>query len=271
MSNKSEELHLEPRVARLETGLESLTKNVSDLANTIRDNNLEVSKQLSALQVSVTTASGPRKTEWSLLLSGGFLILALGSAVFWPLNKATLDNKSAIEMYHSLFVDHEKLELHPVGMAKVAAMTKEMDNSKSEFIKRDTDLDAKIQMETRLMTDLISSQLIALDKRLQIEMGLKNDVVLANQRVQDAVSASHMRQDELENKRSTSELKIAKDNNDLYINKLFDRVTSLEQRRINDIDNEHTELMQWRQKAMGLSSPNSTVPLTSKEILDIKK
>ena len=61
--------------------------------------------------------------------------------------------------------------------------------------------------------------------------------------------------------------------NDLYIEKLFGRVVEFEKERIKIADNEHAELMLWRQKAMGLTSPDAVVPLVKREttILEPKK
>ena len=62
-----------------------------------------------------------------------------------------------------------------------------------------------------------------------------------------------------------SESKGVQKYNELYIEKLFGRVQSLENERIKVSDKEHDELMQWRQKAMGLTSPEAVVPLVSRE------
>ena len=250
--------HLEPRVARLETGLEVLTRNVSEMVVSIRENANTTNQKIDSLVVAVTTAQAPKKTDWSLFISIGFFILALGSAVFWPLNKGVQDNKDSIVRNHESMVEHQKLDMHPVGMAKVEALMKDLDMTRGELVKRDADLDMKIQKETQLMTSLLSANIEALDKRFQVEVGLKNDLVVAAMK-------SHDRQDELEQKLAAAELRVVKEKNDLFLEKLFGRVVTLEQERTKSADREHDELMMWRQKAMGLSSPNAVVPLMTRE------
>ena len=259
------ESHLEPRVARLETGLETLTRNVSEMAISMREGSAATNQKIDNLVVAVTQANAPKKTDWSLFISIGFFILALGSAVFWPLNKQGQDNRDALQRHEQVMAEHMKLDMHPVGMAKVESLIKDVDINRAEMTKRDEALDNKIQRETQLMTDLITAKLVAMDQRLQVEMGLKNDLVVANQKSIENGMKAHERQDELEGKLAAAELRVVKEKNDLYVDKLFGCVQELEKERIKISDNEHAELMAWRQKAMGLSSPNATVPLLTRE------
>ena len=228
------EQHLEPRVARLEVGLETLTKNVSDLTITIRDNNLEVSRQLASLQVSVTTASGPKRTDWGVILTALGLTLAIGAAVIVPLNNSTKDNKDAILQVQTVISDHTKLTLHPVGQALVQRLEEQIathtllnDKAMKEHGERDTRefeaLDRKLQLEYSLVNANLAAQIAALDVRLQKEFGLMQA-------------------------RSDSRL-----------NKL-EAVDRAQQ----ELDQQ--ELRQWRAKANGLSSPASTVPLIPVQI-----
>jgi hypothetical protein len=258
------ESHLEPRVARLETGLETLTRNVSEMAVSIRENANATNQKIDGLIVAVTNAQAPRMTDWSLFLSIGFFILALGSAVFWPLNKTAQDNKDAIGAVQQKFESHLTLPAHPLAQAKIDALTKEVEVNRAEMAKRDEQLDTKIQRETQLMTDLLSARLEGLDKRLQVEMGLKNEIISAKLQCMTAGAAVHEHADELERKIAEAELRVIKEKNDLYIEKLFGRVVTLEQERTKVADNEHAELMQWRQKAMGLSAPDAYVPLVQR-------
>jgi len=221
--------HLEPRVARLEVGLETLTKNVSDLTITIRDNNLEVSRQLAALQVSVTTAAGPKRTDWGVILTAIGLTLAIGAAVFVPINNSTKDNKDAILKVQDMMADHMKLTLHPVGSALVQRLEEQIathtllnDRVMKEHVERDTQefnaLDKKLQLEYGLMNSKLETQLNALDIRIQKEFGitqLRNDA----------------------------------------------RLIKLEAADNYQSDLDQQELRQWRSKASGLSTPASVVPL----------
>jgi hypothetical protein len=261
--------HLEPRVAKLEVGLDRLTDTVKDLAGIVRSQGEATERGMQALTVAVTQAQAPKKTDWGLFISAIGLILALGAAVLIPINNATNDNKARTEAYHQSMVEHMKLDMHPVGQAKVDALTKEVEVNRAEMAKRDEVLDTKIQKETQLMTDLISARLEALDKRLQVEMGLKAEIIAAKMQCGAADLKAHERQDELEKQLANAELRVIKEKNDLYVDKLFGRVQELERERIKIADNEHAELMLWRQKAMGLSTPNAVVPLVPREASDL--
>lgn len=111
--------HLEPRVAKLEAGMQRLTDDVRDLAQVVRSQGNQMEQEIHKLVVSVTQASGPRKTEWPTIIAAIMLILTIGSAVFWPLNQMTQENKARIEATQQLLMEHQKLNLHPVGAALV--------------------------------------------------------------------------------------------------------------------------------------------------------
>lgn len=111
--------YLEPRVAKLETGLEILTRDVATLATVTRDQGKNLEHEIQRLTVAVTQAAGPRKTDWQTILSAIMLIMAIGSAVFWPLNQTAQNNKDETAMLAAKFEEHQKLNLHPVGQALV--------------------------------------------------------------------------------------------------------------------------------------------------------
>ena len=233
------DVYLEPRVARLETGLETLTRNVGELTISMRETSADTNRKIDALIVSVTQAQAPKKTDWSLFVSIGFLILALGSAVFWPLNQQTNDNKLEVRDIHTSFVDHTKMDMHPVGMAKIQALMKSIDETKAELIIRDADLDVKIQKETQLMTDLVSAKIVSLDSRLQSEMNLKNEVF---------------------------DVKITAqfDKQNLVNDRMYARVLKLEEINSEEYSKNMDELRAWRAKANGLSAPIMMVPSVDK-------
>ena len=88
--------YLEPRVAQVEAGLDRLTNDMRELAGIVRTQGQQVESEIQKLVVAVTQAQAPRKTDWSMLISLAFLVMALGSAVFWPLNQTASDNKADI-------------------------------------------------------------------------------------------------------------------------------------------------------------------------------
>lgn len=71
----------------METSLERLTKDVSELASIVRQQGSTVEDQIHKLMLAVSQAASPRKTDWQTLISAAFLIIAIISAVFWPLSQ----------------------------------------------------------------------------------------------------------------------------------------------------------------------------------------
>ncbi len=106
--------NLEPRVAKLETGLEILTRDVTSLANVVREQSRNIETEIQKLAVAVTQASAPRKTEWPTLIATIMLIMAIGSAVFWPLNQTSANNKAEIHEVRDSIVNHLAQDSHPV-------------------------------------------------------------------------------------------------------------------------------------------------------------
>lgn len=145
---QKEVLPLEPRVAKLETGLEILTKDVRDLVSVVREQSHNLDGELQKLAIAVTNAAAPRKTDWPMMISLAFLIIALGSAVFYPLNSQiteiknndaqttmTLRNEDAI-MYNRLEARLHDLEIihHELNKADLA----ELREWRLEAMKRNT-------------------------------------------------------------------------------------------------------------------------------------
>jgi hypothetical protein len=105
----------EPRVAKLETSMEMLTNNVNTLTNTVREQGTDIEKQLRELAISVNAAAGPKKTDWGLMLGAVGLALAIGAAVFAPLNLRISDNQKNVESAAINIKNHEILSSHPVS------------------------------------------------------------------------------------------------------------------------------------------------------------
>lgn len=222
--------HLEPRVVKLEAGLDILTKNVTDLTTAVRENAFNLDNKLERLTVAVTEAAAPKKTDWSLMISAVFLVLALGSAVFWPLNQSAHNNKADIAATAAKFEQHQTLLLHPVGEALLQRVEDQLkthvDNNAREIVdhkaydtKAHEDLDKKLQMEYNLITKTLEAQLSSMEKR-----------------------------------------------QDIINDRMYNRVIALENAQDTFHQKELGELRAWRSKANGLSSPEHIVPLIDKEI-----
>ncbi len=218
---------LEPRVAKLEVGMERLTDDVRDLAQVVRSQGSTMEQEIHKLVIAVTQAQGPKKIDWSTIIAGIMLILAIGGAAFWPLNNQVKDVKDQVSIYHTEMVEHMKMDNHPYG----AAVTQRLD----DHLKVHTD---------RNKSDFESMYKFYNDQR-----------------------DTHEKLSAAQHKLIENEIERIQAKNDLYIDKLWGRVQVLENERTKTADKEHDELTLWRQKAMGLSSPNVTVPLITKEMI----
>ncbi len=110
---------LEPRVAKLELGLDRLTDDVRDLAGVVRKQGANMEQEIQKLVVAVTQASGPRKTDWSTIIAAVMMVMAIGAAVLVPLNQISQDNKREIEKVQTIISDHMKQDGHPVSITSI--------------------------------------------------------------------------------------------------------------------------------------------------------
>ena len=223
------EQYLEPRVAKLETSLEMLTRDLANLAQITREQGSNIEIQIKELAIAVTQAAAPKKTDWQMIFAALMLMMAIGSAVFWPLNQTSQNNKVALEALTENYHSHTALELHPVGKALLGRVEEQLkthiENNRNEFKQHEasdekefTALDAKLQKEFGLMTDALRQKQAEIEK----ELTMVND-------------------------------------------KMSRRVTEVEE-MIRFQDHVDTlELRSWRNKANGLSVPTSTVPLIPRE------
>jgi hypothetical protein len=232
MSDQTPTTQLEPRVVKLEAGLDILTKNVTELTTAVRENANNLEGKIERLTVAVTEAQAPKKTDWSIVISAVFLILALGSAIFWPLNQSTQDNKSRLEEYHKEMVDHQKLDMHPVGMALVQRLEDQLkvhvSNNEKEFKNRmDSDIkEAEMtrmhfQTETETVQKLMDSKDSIIDAKIE------------------SLRKFH----------------------DLDIQRLSEKIQFFENKMEKFQDKDHDELLLWRQKSMRLNNSDFVVPL----------
>ena len=217
MSNESEprNQYLEPRVAKLEGQLDRLTEDVRSLASIVRDQGNTVEKQLSELTVAVTQAAGPRKTEWSTIISAVLLIMAIGSAAFWPLNQTVQENKTAIETLNQNFQNHGLLTLHPVGQALVQRLELQLkDHVESNRHEMESHLEDAKEMHSVILKDVTK----------QIEYV---------QRIHEL------------------ELSALKERVQLHDDRLYGRVVTLEDENRIEIERLKDELQMWRLRASG--------------------
>lgn len=222
--------HLEPRVAKLEGQLDRLTEDVRSLATIVRDQGITVEKQLSELTVAVTQAAGPRKTDWSMIISAVLLIMAIGSAAFWPLNQTVQENKLALENLNQSFQNHGQLTLHPVGQALLQRLELQL--------KDHIDVNRR-EMENHLADAKEMHSIIEKNVTKQIEY---------IQRIHDL------------------ELSDLKEKVDLHNDVLCGRVVKLEDQERLKAERDRDELQIWRLRAMGITVAPTVNTHTHKDV-----
>lgn len=176
-------IYLEPRVAKLEVGMERLTDDVRNLAIVVREQGNQVEQEIQKLVVAVTQAAGPRKTEWSTIIAAAMLVLAIGAAAFWPLNQTVQEQKVFLSTISQKIEDHSKIENHPVGVALINRLeyqikdvvidkNKNYEDLKLQFRGQIMDLerynDQKLQFLTEKMNlhdDRLYNRVVALESR----------------------------------------------------------------------------------------------------------
>lgn len=170
MKSTPKDASLEPRVVKLETGLERLAEDMRDLVKVVRDQGSGVEQEIHKLSVLITQASGPRKTDWQMLISLAFLIIAILGAVIFPLNQTVQENKQDIHTMQSVFREHQLLPMHPVGDVRVSNIDKRYDEIASANRSNIQDLDKKLQRESELLMADIRSQIATVGTRYDKEI-----------------------------------------------------------------------------------------------------
>jgi hypothetical protein len=167
--------HLEPRVVRLEADMAGLVQGQIELRKDVH----EISEQVRQLTVAVTSAQGPRRTDWSLLLGILTFIVSIGLLTIAPLY-------SQQAQASNLLRDHTALAGHPVSMVETTYLNKQSDQRDRKYEDRMNrieethtrelvGLDTKIQREVELALTESKTKIAELDIRLQREIGLITD------------------------------------------------------------------------------------------------
>ncbi len=209
---------LEPRVAKLEVGLDKLSDTVKDLAGIVRSQGEMTEKSIQSLTIAVTKAQGPRQTDWGTIISAIFLMLAVGSAVFWPLNKTCEENKDNIKNLQVALENHVKLDMHPVGIALVQRLEERLTNHEKlnqDEMKQHEESDNRYREENnRLIREEMDTQEKFFEEKLNGFIKLQE---LVNQRIYDRTIRLEKINDE-ESSRDKDELRFRRLNAELKIN-----------------------------------------------------
>lgn len=163
MPNNNKTEHLEPRVAKLETGLDILTRDVASLAQVVRDQGNSIERQIRDLAVGVTQAAAPRRTDWQTLIAFAMLIMAIGSAVFWPLNQTAQNNKTEIKALEQQYDAHAQLQLHPVGQALLGRVEQQLNDHISVARREQDEQNKAWERQIDLLTERINARLNKLE------------------------------------------------------------------------------------------------------------
>lgn len=157
--------HLEPRVAKLEVGMERLTEDVANLATVVREQGTQMEQEIQKLVVAVTQAAGPRKTDWSTIIAGIMLVMAIGSAVFWPLNQTTQDTKVQAQRVEEGLDAHTRLDMHPVGLALVHRLEDGLKEHEASCLKEREILRVHFHEELTMLEKSFALQVQALNEK----------------------------------------------------------------------------------------------------------
>lgn len=161
-------VYLEPRVAKLEVGMERLTDDVRNLAIVVREQGTQVEQEIQKLVVAVTQAAGPRKTEWSTIIAGVMLVLAIGSAAFWPMNQTLQDNKANIQSMQIKIDDHSKIANHPVGEALINRLESRLQVNMDWTAKEHDSLKSHFNDELNELSNFYDSKFTALTEKMNL-------------------------------------------------------------------------------------------------------
>lgn len=159
---------LEPRVAQLEVGLDRLTDDVANLANVVREQGSQMEQEIQKLVVAVTQAAGPKKTDWSTIIAGVMLVLAIGSAAFWPLNQTVQETKVTMHEIEQKFDEHARIANHPVGEALINRLESQLAIHEEWGTKNHNELKSHFHDEITELSKYYDQRLTALTEKVNL-------------------------------------------------------------------------------------------------------
>lgn len=187
----------ERRLTRAETEIEALglnlgalTKDVKDLASVVRQHGENIELQFRGLHVAITSAAGPRQTNWGTLISAALLTMAVGGASLSPLYLRMSDVQNSLAKSELKFETHEKLDLHPVGENRIDAMEDELRAASVRNAKGITELDVKLQKEYQLIDANVRERVNAVEREVSSRWVIDGTAL---QKIQDSVAANNVR------------------------------------------------------------------------------
>ena len=168
------QVEIETRLARVEASVDAIIRdmgtlsgNVKELASCVRQQGSQTEEQLKSLLVQVTSAAGPKKTDWHLVVTSIGVTLAIGAAVFAPLNLRVNDLQENAKQTLQRLEAHIELPMHPVAISRVSALETSL-NEKQHRLEADiVAVDSKLQEEYRLISDKLENAIQSADIRLQ--------------------------------------------------------------------------------------------------------
>jgi len=165
--------HIEPRITKLEVELASITRDISTLTHSISDlaavvrlqaDNFEV--QFRQLHIGITSAQAPKRVDWTVVLTGAALMLAVGAASLSPIYNQQNTMAARIQEFADHFDDHRNLTLHPVGAEKVDALEKRLDRQFTSVEKRLTETETQGPIASREKIATLTARIERLETEL---------------------------------------------------------------------------------------------------------
>ena len=175
--------NLEPKIAKMEATIESVTRDIGNLAHivqgisgTVADLAKSTNEQFEKLLVGITTAAAPRRTDWQVVIAAAVLCLALGAAVLTPISAQIVHLDTQTEALNSQIDAHMRLPLHPVGESRVNDLEKNLTARLEELTK---ELDLVRTQGTPITSSrlgVLETQVIEISRRINtLHLGATND------------------------------------------------------------------------------------------------
>ena len=163
----------ETAIATLSASVESIGSDLRDFIDVSRKFNATIEESLRANAAAIAEAKAPRRTDWQTVIFGISLIMAVGVAWIEPLRLRVWDTEMKNTLQDSLYREHEKLELHPVGRSRVDAMEKKFDELSARNKESITELGDRTKAEIESMAR--DGSVMARESLVQIAV-MKSDI-----------------------------------------------------------------------------------------------
>lgn len=197
MATKDKDDDFEPRLVSVETELSGVARNIDSLTRDVRELTAAVKAQgdnnagqIQQLLVGVANASGPRKTDWNVVLAAVLVIMSIGAAAFSPMLIRIGDLQASLDKQLLRFDDHQNLRMHPVGETRINAFESSLKDAISVQALSVRDLDTKLQKEFGLVNETLRDRLLLHAGQIKdLDIKLQREFELSDRNMQSRVTS----------------------------------------------------------------------------------